>query len=139
MTGHIDPTRESFEAFKALPRDEPLQMLNLIRLRSEAVYPDGRKASGAEAYKAYGQMSAPIFQRVGGTILWRGNPRVTLIGPAEEAWDLSFIASYPSASAFLEMVTDPVYQTEAVPHRQAAVLDSRLVRHAPLSGGSAFG
>ncbi len=139
MSGHIDPTRDSFEAFKALPRDEPLEMLNLIRLRAEAAYPDGRKATGAEAYKAYGQRSGPLFQRVGGMILWRGNPRVTLIGPAEEGWDISFIAAYPSATAFLEMVTDPVYQNEAVPHRQAAVLDSRLIRHAPLKGSAVFG
>lgn len=139
MPGHIDPTREAFEAFKALPRDEPLEMLNLIRLRDQAAYPDGRSATGLEAYQAYGRCSAPIFQRVGGHILWRGAPRAVLIGPQAEHWDLSFIACYPSAGAFLEMVTDPVYQSDAVPHRQAAVLDSRLIRHAPTPGGEAFG
>ncbi len=139
MTGYIDPTRESFEIFKSLPRDEPLEMLNLIRLRETAIYPDGRETSGLAAYKAYGEVSGPIFQGVGGSILWRGRPRTTLIGPSDEAWDLSFIAAYPSASAFLEMVTNPVYQSDAVPHRQAAVLDSRLIRHAPLPGGDAFG
>lgn len=139
MTGHIDPTRESFEIFKTLPRDEPLEMLNLIRLRDKAVYPDGREVTGMEAYTAYGEHSEPIFQRVGGSILWRGAPRSVLIGPSEELWDLSFIAAYPSAGAFLEMVTDPDYQSQAVPHRQAAVLDSRLIRHAPLPGGASFG
>jgi uncharacterized protein (DUF1330 family) len=136
---HIDPEIAAFKAFKALNRDEPIQMLNLIRLKPEAVYTDGRTITGLEAYKTYGQVSGPIFQRVGGQILWRGRPENTLIGPADEAWDLSFIAAYPSAKAFLEMVTDPVYQTEAVPHRQAAVADSRLVRHAVLDGGSVFG
>jgi hypothetical protein len=34
---------------------------------------------------------------------------------------------YPTAGAFLEMVTDPGYQA-AVRHRRAAVLDSRLIR-----------
>ena len=136
---HIDPTREAFQIFKDLDRAEPIQMLNLLRLRDRATYPDGREASGAEAYASYGKFSGPIFQRVGGSILWRGEPRVTLIGPADEAWDISFIAAYPTAGAFLEMVTDPVYQTEAVPHRQAAVLDSRLIRHLPLSGSSVFG
>lgn len=139
MSGHIDPTREAFEAFKALERDEPLEMLNLIRLHDQARYTDGRSVSGREAYAAYGRTSAPIFQRVGGDIVWRGAPRAVLIGPQAELWDISFIARYPSASAFLEMVTDPVYQTEAVPHRQAAVMDSRLIRHAPLKGGDAFG
>jgi uncharacterized protein (DUF1330 family) len=139
MTGHIDPERAAFEAFKALPRDEPVHMLNLIRLRDQAAYPDGRQATGAEAYRTYGEKSGPIFRRVGGSIVWRGEPKLTLIGPGEENWDLAFVAAYPSAGAFLEMVTDPVYQSQAVPHRQAAVLDSRLIRHAPLSGGEAFG
>lgn len=46
MTGHIDPERAAFEAFKALPRDEPIQMLNLIRLHEQARYSDGRIATG---------------------------------------------------------------------------------------------
>lgn len=139
MTGHIDPSREAFQIFKDLPRDEPVQMLNLLRLRDQAAYPDGRQAMGVEAYRAYGKHSGPIFQRVGGQIIWRGEPKLTLIGPADEAWDLAFIAAYPSAAAFLEMVTDPVYQSQAVPHRQAAVLDSRLIRHAPADPGRVFG
>lgn len=135
----IDPTRESFEAFKALDRDQPIQMLNLIRLNDTATYPDGETISGADAYARYGKYSGPIFQRVGGQILWRGAPQTILIGPADEAWDIAFIAAYPSAGAFLAMVTDPVYQSEAVPHRQVAVADSRLLRHAPLEGGDMFG
>lgn len=31
MSEHIDPTREQFDAFKDLPRDTPILMLNLIR------------------------------------------------------------------------------------------------------------
>ena len=37
--GSIDPSRPQFEAFKALPRDAPIQMLNLIRLKPAAEYP----------------------------------------------------------------------------------------------------
>ena len=46
MTEHIDPAREAFALFKDLPRDEPIQMLNLLRLREKAVYPNGRDVSG---------------------------------------------------------------------------------------------
>jgi uncharacterized protein (DUF1330 family) len=137
MTNHVDPERRQFEVFKALPRDEPVMMLNLLRFREKAQYPDGRKASGAEAYAAYGKESAPVFKRVGGEIIWRGKPEVTLIGPQEERWDLIFIARYPTAAAFLEMITDPVYR-EAVMHRQAAVLDSRLVRTTETAAGQGF-
>ncbi len=61
-----------------------------------------------------------------------------MIGPREEAWDLCFIAEYPSPQAFVEMLKDPDYR-KAMVHRQAAVADSRLVRMAPLETGGNFG
>ena len=44
---HIDPTKEVFAQFRANERPGPIHMLNLVRLRAVAAYPDGRKASGA--------------------------------------------------------------------------------------------
>ena len=137
MLSYIDPERDQFEAFKALPRDEPVMMLNLLRFRDRAAYPDGREATGAEAYAAYGRESAPVFRRVGGDIVWRGRPELMLIGPRDKHWDLIFVARYPTAGAFLEMITDPVYR-EAVKHRQAAVLDSRLIRTGEMGEGAGF-
>ena len=137
MSSYIDPERGQFEAFKALPRDEPIMMLNLLCFRDKAAYDDGREATGAEAYEAYGRESAPVFHRVGGEIIWRGKPEVMLIGPEDQHWDLIFVARYPSAGAFLEMVTDPRYR-EAVKHRQAAVLDSRLIRTTEVDKGQGF-
>lgn len=138
MNGHIDPTRERYQLFRDLPRVGPIHMLNLVRFRAEAAYPDGRKATGAEAYAAYGRDSGPVFRRLGGSIVWRGNFEFALIGPADERWDEVFIAQYPSAEAFIEMLRDPVYR-EAVKHRQAAVEDSRLIRHTPAETGTHFG
>ncbi len=137
MSFYVDPERDQFEAFKRLPRDEPIMMLNLLCFRDKAAYDDGRESTGAEAYAAYGSASAPVFRRVGGEIIWRGRPEVMLIGPVKNHWDLAFVARYPTAGAFLEMVTDPDYRA-AVKHRQAAVLDSRLVRMAELSEGDGF-
>lgn len=138
MTGNIDPTREQFSAMMKLDSDGPVHMLNLIRLREKAVYQDGAQATGAEAYAAYGKHSGPIFKRVGGRIIWSGAPQLMLIGPSSEYWDIAFIAEYPSAAAFGEMVKDPDYQA-IVHHRQAAVDDSRLIRMKPQSAGAAFG
>jgi uncharacterized protein (DUF1330 family) len=136
MTGHIDPSRETFAVFRADNRPGPIHMLNLVRLRARAAYPDGRAATGAEAYAAYGRESLPVFSRLGGSIVWRGKFELMLIGPKEERWDVCFIAQYPSVSAFVEMIRDPVYR-EAVKHPQAAVEDSRLIRLEPggVSGG----
>ena len=138
MSGYIDPTKETFGVFRNNDRPGPIQMLNLVRFRDHAEYPDGRALSGAEAYAAYGKESGPVFARLGGTIVWRGNFELMLIGPETENWDECFIAQYPSVAAFVEMVRDPVYR-EAVKHRQAAVADSRLVKLAPSDSGAGFG
>lgn len=138
MNEYIDPQREQFERFKDLPRDEPILMLNLVRFRKTARYDDGSEVSGAEAYRRYGEASGPVFARLGGEIVWRGRPEVVLIGPADERWDAAFIARYPTAGAFLAMVTDEQYKL-AVRHRQAAVETSRLIRMAPVeTSGSHF-
>ncbi len=138
MTGHIDPTKDAFAAFRADDRPGAIHMLNLVRLRPLAAYPDGRKLTGAEAYAAYGRESEPVFSRLGGSIVWRGRFEQMLIGPTEERWDLCFIAQYPSVAAFVAMIRDPVYR-EAVKHRQVAVEDSRLIRLAPGAVGVGFG
>ncbi len=138
MPSYVDPTKEAFARFRSADRPGPIHMLNLVRLRERAAYPDGREATGAEAYAAYGRESRPIFERLGGRIVWQGRFELTLIGPAEERWNRCFIAEYPSVAAFVEMIRDPLYR-EAVKHRQAAVEDSRLVRLGALPVGRGFG
>ncbi len=138
MIGHVDPTKETFAAFRADDRPGPIHMLNLVRLRAQAVYPDGRQATGREAYAAYGEESAPVFAALGGRIVWRGRFELMLIGPEAERWDLCFIAEYPSVAAFVAMIRDPAYR-EAVKHRQAAVEDLRLIRLEPGGAGVGFG
>jgi uncharacterized protein (DUF1330 family) len=140
---YIDPERAQFDAFKALPRDTVIHMLNLVRFRGKAAYPPDHPLAaegltGAEAYRHYGADSGPIFRRVGGRIVWTGTMEAMVIGPAAERWDAVFIAEYPNSGAFLEMVTDPVYRA-AVVHRQAAVETSRLIRCAPKASRSETG
>ncbi|MFO1238990.1 MAG: DUF1330 domain-containing protein [Sphingomonadaceae bacterium] len=136
----VDPSRENFDAFKALPRDTPIHMLNLLRFRDKAAYPSGhaladKGLTGRQAYAEYGRTSGPVFTRVGGSIVWRGRMETMVIGPTDKHWDMAFIAHYPNAGAFLEMVTDPDYRN-AVVNRQAAVLTSRLIRFSPQDGDS---
>ena len=140
--GSIDPTREQFKRFMQQPQDTPIHMLNLIRLRAVAAYPEGHPChgkgmSGLDAYREYGRTSGPIFKRVGGRQVWVGRPEAVLTGPATEHWDLAFIAEYPNSLAFADMIRDPDYK-EHVKHRQAAVEDSRLIRFLPLTPGASF-
>lgn len=140
---YVDPTRAQFDTFKELERDHPIDMLNLVRFRDVANYPGDHvlapdRLTGAQAYALYGRDSAAILHKVGGSILWRATFETTLIGPDDKAWDAIFIARYPSAHAFLAMVSDPDYQ-RAVVHRQAAVATSRLIRTQPAGTGASFG
>jgi len=130
-------SKEAWTAFRAQDRPGPIHMLNLIRLREQFQYPDGRATTGSQAYAEYGRISAPVLQRLGGRIVWRGKFEMMVVGPDSQSWDICFIAEYPSVSAFVEMMRDPTYR-EAMTHRQAAVADSRLVRMMPMASGSGF-
>lgn len=139
---YIDPSPANFQAFKDLPRDTPINMLNLLRFRDLADYPAGHEHagkgwSGRRAYEEYGKTSGPIFRRVGGSIVWRGSFQTVVTGPEGESWHDGFIAHYPDAGAFFEMLKDADYQ-RAVVNRTAALLDSRLVRFAPGEAGTGF-
>lgn len=128
---YIVPQGNQFKAFKELPRDKPIMMLNLLRFRKKAAYGDGQMehegTTGAEAYATYIREIGPISSRVGARIIWRGKPERMLIGPSsQESWDMIFVAKYPSVDAFLKMVEHPEYGI-AVKHRRAAVEDSRLI------------
>jgi uncharacterized protein (DUF1330 family) len=140
---YIDPSPANFQAFKGLPRDTPINMLNLLLYRDVAQYPEshehaGKGWSGRRAYEEYGKTSSPIFARVGGSILWRGSFQTVVTGPEGERWHDGFIAHYPNAGAFFEMIKDAEYQ-KAVVNRTAALVDSRLVRFAPGDAGQGFG
>lgn len=134
---YVDPDRDAFRQFAKMAVDGPIHMLNLVKLLDKAAYEDGRDATGAEAYAAYGRESSPIMSGVGGQIAWRGKPQFPLVGPNDETWDIGFLAEYPSKDAFIAMVKDPVYQS-IVYHRQAAVLTSRLYCFSPQDAGTNF-
>src|SRR3546814_20661742 len=84
---HIDPERAQFDAFKALPHDTVIHMLNLVRFRDTAAYPADhplarQDLSGADAYANHGPDSGPVFQRMGAPVDWRGTIEEMFIGPA---------------------------------------------------------
>jgi len=138
MSGHVDLIKEQFFALRDSKHQGAVHLLNLIRLRERADYPDGRGVSGVEAYQTYGRMSEPVLARLGVKIIWEGQLECLLIGPQAENWDLYFIAEYPDVQSFVEIIRDPVYR-EAAAHRKAAAMDSRLIALKPRSGATRFG
>ncbi len=132
-SGNVDPTEEQIQALMTASEEEmatPITMINLLRFRQQADYAEGVDAepcSGPEAYQRYAEGAVSAVAKVGGRPIWGAEARQTVIGPVDEAWDQAFIVFYPSRNAFLQMVQDPDYQA-IVPHRTAALADSRLIR-----------
>ena len=132
MTTHVDPARENWQRFKDLPRDRPIQMLNLIKLRDWAVYPEdhpdhGVGRTGAEAYAIYSAGFQRLVADDGAAMIWEAPMECVVTGPEGE-WDMAFVMGYPNSAAFLKMVKNEDYVSDVVPHRTAAVADSRLIR-----------
>ncbi len=129
MSSHLHPERAALEALVKLPDGEPVVMLNLLRFRDRAAYPEGSghvPCSGREAYARYGAKALDHVHAVGGQAIWMGEPQLTVIGPSDEAWDEVVLVQYPSRKAFLQMASNPDYLACTV-HRTAALADSRLI------------
>ena len=131
---HVEPEQAQFRALMAMDPDlGPVEMINMLRYREHAVYPDGSGHSpcaGREAYLRYGLAVQAFLDRAGASIVWHGTPRLMLIGPQDQAWDDVLIVRYPDLRAFTTMITDPAYLEIAV-HRSAALEDSRLIVTGP--------
>lgn len=132
VTGHIDPSRENWQVFKDLPRDRPIHMLNLLKFRELAEYPEGHEfhgkgLTGREAYAIYSQGFQRLVADDGAAMVWQAQLECTVTGPADE-WDEAFVMGYPDAVSFMKMVKNEEYIRDVVPHRTAALADSRLIR-----------
>jgi uncharacterized protein (DUF1330 family) len=75
--------------------DGPLVMLNLNRYRDR------------EAYYRYAAVAATVLERVGGKVLWHAQAQGTVIGDGSDIYDEVIAVWYPSAAAFVALVTDP--------------------------------
>jgi uncharacterized protein (DUF1330 family) len=120
----ITPTKEQFSEFAHGTREGEVVMINLLHFArpddeaAGAKDSDGRaQSSGAGAYREYSDQVIKMVESRGGKVIWTGRPEHVLIGDTEnDGWDLVALVSYPSRSAFMEMVTSPKYE-EAHEHR----------------------
>jgi uncharacterized protein (DUF1330 family) len=128
--GAINPTPEQVAAFSTqVPDGQRLVMINLLRFREWANYPQGtrsEKHTGREAYELYSRHAMKYLAEVGGRPIWRGQARLAVIAPADELWDEAILVEYPSRSAFERMIANDGYQS-GLYLRTAALDDSRLI------------
>lgn len=117
-----DAQVEAFFASAGASDDGPVALLNLLKFRSHAVYPDGSDAhlTGEEAYMRYGFEVAKLIAALGGSFVWFGKVDGILVGEVEELWDRVALIEYPSRAAFRQMIESPEYKAIEF-HREAGL------------------
>lgn len=122
VINHIHPSPEQAAAFFAMPDDGPFVMVNLLKFREKALYPDGSDADlpGMAAYLRYGMAVRALIEAVGGKAGYAGPVTGLMLGEVEELWDMVALAEYPSPTAMHAMVTSPDYAKIAI-HRDSGL------------------
>ena len=122
----VMPNETQLKEFNDQAEDQPIFMVNLLKFKQKAEYPDKRETNltGEEAYAIYGQEVKEHLAKVGGKPIFGGNVERLMLGEVEDLWDTIAIAMYPSRKAMLEMIMDPDY-IKSAQHR-AAGLEGQL-------------
>lgn len=123
--GDIDPTGARIRDLRDNGPDGPVVMLNLLKFKERAAYPEGHPDSGCSGAEAYARYERLFTQTVGDVSqaqpLYDGPVMRTLVGSdAEGDWDRMLIVRYPSRRHFLAMMANDVYRDGLV-HRYAAL------------------
>ena len=116
------PNEDQIKGFNEQIEDKPIYMINLLKFREKAIYPDKRETNltGEEAYTIYTQEVVNHLLNVGGKPVFGGNVERLMLGEVEDLWDKIYIAMYPSRKAMLQMITNPDY-IKSAQHRVAGL------------------
>ncbi|MBU6167228.1 MAG: DUF1330 domain-containing protein [Alphaproteobacteria bacterium] len=129
VTNELTPRPEAAQAFFSDADHGPMVMVNLLKFKDKASYPDGRdpELSGRDAYNRYGVAVVDCLAAVGGHVIYSGPVTGLLLGAVEEPWDAVALAFYPSVQAMLQMVALPQYQAIEI-HRYAGLAGQLNIR-----------
>ncbi len=118
----VMPNEDQIKEFSEQGEDKPIYMVNLLKFKEKANYPDKRATdlTGEEAYAIYAEEVAGHLEKVGGKPLFGGEVERLMLGEVEDLWDKVAIAMYPSRKAMLQMINDPDYIVSAQ-HRVAGL------------------
>jgi uncharacterized protein (DUF1330 family) len=132
VINETSPRPEVIGAFFGDADHGPMVMVNLLKFKDKATYPDGRDPdlTGREAYDRYGEAVRGCLEAVGGHVVYHGPVTGLLLGQVEDPWDAVALAWYPSAQAMLQMVALPEYQAIEI-HRYAGLAGQLNIRTKP--------
>jgi uncharacterized protein (DUF1330 family) len=123
----VYPASKQIDALRGDTSPKPVVMLNLLKFRAKAKYPDGRKTdlTGAQAYAIYADAMQKVVEREGGKFLFAGDVKYLAVGEVENLWDVAGLVQYPSAAEFAKIATSAEVAEIGV-HR-AAGLEGQLL------------
>ena len=108
-----------------------IYMVNLVRYRPEATYPEGFDLPPCSGREAYFHRYAPAFGQVAQgedySVFWVGNVRGVLVGTDGEAWDDIVIVRYADFATLRRILESTGYEKTAAPHRRAALADWKFI------------
>ena len=118
----VMPNEDQIKEFSEQGEDKPIYMVNLLKFKEKASYPDKRETdlTGEEAYAIYAEEVAGHLAKVGGKPVFGGEVERLMLGEVEDLWDKVAIAMYPSRKAMFQMINDPDYIISAQ-HRVAGL------------------
>ena len=125
----VVPNPSAAAEFFAGPDAGPFVMVNLLRFRPTAEYPDGTDShlTGREAYDRYGAGVRALIEELGRRVVYSGSVTGLLLGEVEDLWDAVGLVEYPSLVAFRQMVLSP--EMRAIePHRSAGLAGQLNIR-----------
>ena len=118
----VMPNDDQMAEFLESGNDEPIYMVNLLKFKDKAEYPDKRETdlSGKEAYAIYTKEVQHHLAKVGGKGIFGAEVKRLMLGEVDELWDSVAIAKYPNRKAMLDMISDPDY-IKSAQHRVAGL------------------
>jgi len=133
VTNSTVPSQEQLAEFFGSPEDGPFVMVNLLKFKEKANYPDGSDADlpGFQAYARYAKAVQERIAAVGGRPQTSGQVTGLMLGEVEELWDMVALVEYPSLEAFRTMIESPEYQAITV-HREAGLAGQLNIKIKPL-------
>jgi uncharacterized protein (DUF1330 family) len=120
VENQVHPEPEQAQEFVAT--EGPVCMVNLLRFKEKAEYPDGRDADlpGIEAYMRYAREMKKLVEGSGGRFIFGAEVQGALLGKIEQPWHQVGIVEYPSAKALIEISMSPAFREIEV-HRVAGL------------------
>ena len=134
---YVDPER--VEEVWSSHGSGPVQMVNLLKFRARAAYPDeydgpdSRDCSGRQAYERYAAGAMDAVAAHGGRLVLLSKVDGVYFGrTAHDEWDVIAIIEYPSVEA-VDALTDDPDHVKLMVHRHAALERWEIFATTPLT------